>query len=730
MATQTSWAGKAWGIVRHHGFKWVASRLVLEAQKRTGWEGRIYPSRAWQADEWRSAVDSTWASASPAQVLAAWRGGSGAAWGRLRAEAGWREAYEKFLSPSARSALISAAENILAGRFTLFSRQAVETGFPPPWLCNPTLGPQATPPKDVHWSQISMRGENYGDLKYVWELSRFAWAFTLARAYSATGQEKFAEGFWALWMDWIDANPPNATAQWKCGQECSLRLMAVSFAVQVCANSAATTAARFVRHLGAVAALAARVARGGWYARLQDNNHSMSEAMGLYTMGVMFPELRDAGAWRLQGWQELEHEALRLIRPDGTFTQKSNNYHRLMLHDYLWSQSVAAVAGESWSPPVAERLRAAADYLRAVVDPVSGHAPNFGANDGAHILPLAESNFEDFRPVTQAAHFSACGRKLYAIGTGDESLLWLFGAKALSAPIEATTVPAPLAAQVGGLYTLRQKDSWACVHAEHFVDRPSHADQLHTDLWWRGLNIARDAGTYMYYGPPGLHSWFRGTPIHNTITVDGVDQMEPGPRFLWASRAQARIVERETESEHPGLMAEHDGYTRLPGRIMHRRGVRGLEQGRWLIWDEITGEGAHDVRLHWLLGDWPWETVVENGGLVLRTPQGVMHVALRIMADHPVSTSAGWTIRRAVEGHEAWGWQSRNYGEKTPALSLLLAVRGKLPLRFVTVFSPEQPAEWLLDASKRPVGVQWADRKVHWDQSTAKTWSLADMRPQ
>ena len=27
-------------------------------------------------------------------------------------------------------------------------------------------------------------------------------------------------------------------------------------------------------------------------------------------------------------------------------------------------------------------------------------------------------------------------------------------------------------------------------------------DQLHLDLWWRGLNIAQDAGTYLYNADP------------------------------------------------------------------------------------------------------------------------------------------------------------------------------------------------------------------------------------
>src|SRR6185369_16353516 len=119
---------------------------------------------------------------------------------------------------------------------------------------------------------------------------------------------------------------------------------------------------------------------------------------------------------------------------------------------------------------------------------------------------------------------------------------------------------------------------------EHFRDRPGQADQLHVDLWWRGLNLARDAGTYMYYGPPRLHAWFRGSSCHNTITVDGRDQMEPGPRFLWASRAQARArIDSDASGKPASLWMTHDGYERLGPPVKHERRVTALGDDAWLV---------------------------------------------------------------------------------------------------------------------------------------------------
>lgn len=711
---------RGWGILRHHGHRWLGARLLLEAQKRTGWEARTYAPRPWAANgqEWRRWVSGAWSGAEPTAVLAAWRQGDGSAWGRRRCGAAFATEQAASLGAAGRASLLASADEILAGRFTLFSRHRADTGCPPPWQSNPLTG-GAVPVGARHWSHVPMRDPTaYGDLKLVWELSRCAWAFTLARAYAATLEERFAEGFWLLWLSWIDANPPHASVQWKCGQECALRLIAVTFAVEVLAAAKATTPERFVAHLGAVGALADRVHRGGWYAQLQDNNHSMSEGAGTYTAGVAYPMLAQSGVWREGGWRRLGSELERLVRPDGTFRQKSHNYHRLMLHVYLWATSLARECGDRLGASAEARLGAAVRYLEAIVDRVSGEAPNFGANDGALILPLVQAAYTDFLPTLLAgrrlvAHLEGSKGESIGVpsgsdvhGAADEMSLWLFG------PARATTEERAAGAQPrpdlrgerpalshrleasgeafpdGGIYTLHQTSSWIFTHAEHFRDRPGQADQLHVDLWWRGVNVARDAGTFMYYGAPALHAWFRGTACHNTVSVDGLDQMQPGPRFLWASRAQAQArVDRDRTGAPVSLWMAHDGYTRLSPSVSHERRVTSMGADTWLITDWLRGSVPRRYRLHWLLPDVPIRP--DGDGIwVLETPAGPFYV--QVVVDGRPDTVA--FLRRAVEDPAApWGWESRYYAERTPAQSLVVEVAGALET-FTTVFSPRRPA--------------------------------------
>ena len=77
------------------------------------------------------------------------------------------------------------------------------------------------------------------------------------------------------------------------------------------------------------------------------------------------------------------------------------------------------------------------------------------------------------------------------------------------------------------------KDSWAYLRTAQFTSRPSHADQLHVDLWWRGLNIAQDAGTYLYNADPPWDNRLTAAQLHNTVTVNGRDQFTRAGRFLY-----------------------------------------------------------------------------------------------------------------------------------------------------------------------------------------------------
>ena len=72
------------------------------------------------------------------------------------------------------------------------------------------------------------------------------------------------------------------------------------------------------------------------YARAQNNNHLLSEAVGLYTAGCALPYHPEALRWRELGWRWFNQGIQSQFSEDGAYMQHSANYHRLALQLALW----------------------------------------------------------------------------------------------------------------------------------------------------------------------------------------------------------------------------------------------------------------------------------------------------------------------------------------------------------------------------------------------------------
>ena len=84
--------------------------------------------------------------------------------------------------------------------------------------------------------------------------------------------------------------------------------------------------------------------------------------------------------------------------------------------------------------------------------------------------------------------------------------------------------------------------------------------------------MARDPGTYHYNAALPWENALSGTDVHNTITLNGQDQMTRAGRFLWLDWAQARLAPAES-----ALTADHNGYRQFG--VFHKRTVTALEDG-------------------------------------------------------------------------------------------------------------------------------------------------------
>ncbi len=598
------------------------------------------------------------------------------------------------IGPDGKKSVLAQTEGILAGTLPFFGQLTFPTGFPPNWFRNPLTGQSVSPGQS--WTRMRFASPGYGDLKFILEPSRFLFIYPLVRAYALSGDEKFAEAFWTAIEDWARHSPPMDGPLWICGQECSLRILAWSFALHAFIHSPSTTNERVARLVSMIAAHAWRTAQTLGYARSQRSNHLISEAVGLWTAGTLYPELREAKVWQDLGAQLLREAVLDQITPDGVSQQHSFNYQRVILHLLMWTLRLAEIHSFPLDEEIHKRTQAAYDFLRTYVDPVSGSAPNFGSDDGSLILPLTSDSHRDFRPLLQLGA-AVLNRPALKPGPWDETAVW-FGVK--PAAMEQT-VPAVSSPAETGYFRLGDEKSWALIRAGRYTRRPFQADQLHVDLWWHGINLARDAGTYLYNGAIPWNNGLAGTTVHNTVTVDHQDQMRRAGRFLWHdwSQASGRVFASGSDACVDRFEGEQDGYRALG--VKHRRSVEWLGAYGWAIVDDIEGAGEHAVLLHWLAADLPCEIsnspfrvafAVDQSRVSWNIFAGAPGHAAVIRAGKQVNITTGKTLVHEVAGSDTplLGWESPTYGDLQPAISLVYATQSRLPVRLVTVVLTHQ----------------------------------------
>jgi uncharacterized heparinase superfamily protein len=124
----------------------------------------------------------------------------------------------------------------------------------------------------------------------------------------------------------------------------------------------------------------------------------------------------------------------------------------------------------------------------------------------------------------------------------------------------------------------------------------AHADTLSFEMSLYGQRLFVNSGTSVYgLGAERLRQ--RGTPAHNTVTVNGENSSEVWSGFRVGARA--RVKERRVVQEGEALVASanHNGYRRLVPGLDHRRQLR-LTETALEISDQISGKAMAEARYH------------------------------------------------------------------------------------------------------------------------------------
>jgi hypothetical protein len=224
-------------LVKHFGLRWLMYRVGYALKRRTGWWERRLPAKSW--DEMPLAEELTDAGLADPKAYWNYRQQSSP---KFFIHAANRSNVTPLLARwhDSDAQLLSLLGEFADGKCCYFSKTFGQVGQLPQWHMNPFTGAQA--PTDQHWGRID--DFSLGDIKVLWEPSRFSIAFALVRAYWRTGDDRYAEMFWKQVESWRASNPPQLGVNWKCGQEASVRMMAWCFGLYGFADSPATTPER------------------------------------------------------------------------------------------------------------------------------------------------------------------------------------------------------------------------------------------------------------------------------------------------------------------------------------------------------------------------------------------------------------------------------------------------------------------------------------------------------
>lgn len=589
-----------------------------------------------------------------------------------------------------------AADRICDRQFTLFDIPVQYDGRLP-WCADP-ISRKPWPMKFHTHMEIFEGNTGNGDVKYVWELNRHQFLPILGKAYCLTGNEKYASTCLELMEDWIHANPYKIGINWTSALEVAIRALSWCWTCGLIERSKDFDLSKRQNILHALY-------QHGRYIEehlsffFSPYNHLIGEVTALFVLGGLLPWLRCAGRWRDKGWEILVAEMPKQFHPDGGTVEQATGYHHFTLGFYLQAVLLRRRLSLPVPSSVLSLLEKTFEFSMYMARP-DGSMPMIGDVDDGKAMALDQPSQWDFRC------FLAIGAVLFQRGDFKKmtasfppDAIWLVGREGqndyqtLSDEEPRMTSKAMLASG----YCIMRTDWGRQAHYLNFdcgeiadgvpkndvsSAAHGHADALSIEVASYGTTVLVDPGLYTYNGELIWHRYFRETEAHNTVVVDHTSQAEYRGRLKWSCAPQVTF-ERWVGSRHFDYAEGfHNGYQRLSQPVMHRRAVAFFKPDFWLIRDELTGQGEHQLDRYFHFA--PEQAVCQIGDGLIQTcvsPGG----NLGILAVE----NKNLTIEISVDGEEpGGGWLATGYGRKVRAPVVRYRQQERLPSVLHTLLIP------------------------------------------
>ena len=396
-------------------------------------------------------------------------------------------------------------------------------------------------------------------------------------------------------------------------------------------------------------------------------NRYMLQLAGIYNVGAYFPELKEAGDLRAFAERAMEATIDDEFYPDTISKELCPGYHGTSRHAVRRIVDSALLMGYEPSRVLTDGLKSIYDFYPIVATPLGG-IPHFG-DTGVKGDGMLRRTFADIVDLVDTPVYR------WFATEGEEG-----------SPPDFTSVRMPWA----GFYVMRsgwEKDAlYLCLDAGPLGKGHWHEDALNFECYGYGEILISEVGVYSYVTDK-WSSYFRSSPAHNVVLVDGLGQNRTGdaPRVIDAPREN----DWHSDAVFDLAWGYYDGrwsdYLDRQGKMAdalatHRRDVCFIKDRYWVVSDRLSapGEHAYSQLFHFE----PDRHVQVMDDRRAGTADGGRPNVLLVQADAAPA--------RVVLGQEEppQGWYSAGQREKVPAPVLSFEQTAAGRARYDTVILP------------------------------------------
>jgi hypothetical protein len=438
----------------------------------------------------RQAVEARDLDSAKAELVAYFRSRQTPLWSGLD----WARQYPERVKRMTRTAMSRTFSR--AGATYTFSRDQ-----PIDWDFNPTEADTTTVVQN----------------EWTWQLNRHHDWYALALAYGQSGDEKFAAEFTEQFKSWVDQcpRPTDSTGNYPKSAwrtiETGIRASGTwpsAFYGFKASPSFDDDAVMDMLHLFAEHArhlMPADHFRSG-------SNWGTMESNGLFTIGVLFPEFRDAAMWRKTGIDRLYGELEKQVYPDGMQIELSTGYHQVSLRNF-------------YDPLKLARLNdiAVPDGYLSRLERMFHFNVYLAAPDG-RLPALGDAGRTDVRARMRV------GVELFP---NRKDFLWAATLGKQGQPPEETSSAFPYSGYLAMRSGWDTNDLYASFDVGPYGYGHQHEDKLSLVVYAYGKELITDPGNYHYDRSP-YRRHILSAAGHNTVLIDGEGQHRRGARDRWS----------------------------------------------------------------------------------------------------------------------------------------------------------------------------------------------------